>query len=148
MISLNNKDIPKVFPLDQRMAREVSNRTITFCHPIRKCTIGKQEGGGTKIGFSPQMRESKKIEREREDLVIFIAPYFVPQEEFFLNWIHLVHPSLSFDQLSNLPIVDYPYLLYKLVMLIKNFWFVHTNMCFWPPHYLFYYFKNYEVVRF
>ena len=45
------------------------------------------------------MRESRKIEREREreDLIIFTAPYFVPREEFFLNLIHLVHPSLSFD---------------------------------------------------
>ena len=48
----NSGDILKVFPHDQRMAKEAFGGTSFFYHPTRKCIARKEErgGGGDKRG--------------------------------------------------------------------------------------------------
>lgn len=88
MTNLNNRDTLKVIFYDQGMVGEVSNGRSIFYHLAKKCIAGKEEGegGGIQGWVSPQMRGSRKIEkeeqereREKEYVFTFIS-YIVPEK--------------------------------------------------------------------
>ena len=109
MPDLNSRVTPKATTHDQKMAREVFDKISNFYHPAKKCTAGKEE---IKEESSHNGDDLEKIKREKErnkeqETSYFSELYTLYLIRRLLNQIYIVHPCLSFNYLSNLPIVDF-----------------------------------------
>lgn len=109
MPDLNSRVTPKATTHDQKMAREVFDKISNFYHPAKKCTAGKEE---IKEESTHNGDDLEKIKREKErnkeqETSYFSELYTLYLIRGLLNQIYIVHPSLSFNYLSNFPIVNF-----------------------------------------
>ena len=101
----------------------------------KKVQLERRKEGEIKGGVSPQRKgiqkteKKKKREREKNTLCNSLNFMFCTLGRDFFSILFIYFIYLDFQQLLNLPIVDYSFPLYKLVVLIKNLRFVYTILC-------------------